>query len=112
MAQVHSDERREREAIQKARGQADREREEAERRKKYLADLLQREEEAWQSVDALIAKKQAKQYDDAVSLLVDLREMCASEGRMDEAVRRFRLLMEVHAKSRMLMNRFRKAGRC
>lgn len=70
-----------REAERKARERARREREQAEARARYLDGLAGREAETWREVEALIASKRPKEYDRAVALLVDLRDLAARSGR-------------------------------
>ncbi len=74
-AEVIAQERRRKEAELKARENARRERERAAKRKKYLESLTGKEAELWSRVDALIAMKQSKRYDEAVSLLQDLHDL-------------------------------------
>ena len=66
--------RRKNEAEQRARDKASREQEETEKRQKHLEALSGKEEILWAKVEDLIATKQPKRYDDAVSLLRDLRD--------------------------------------
>ena len=61
-------------------------------------------------LDALIATKQPKKYDEAVALLGDLRDVCARGGRQAEAATRIARLREEHTKKPSLIERFRKAG--
>jgi hypothetical protein len=65
-----------RKAAEKAdRDQARRDRELAEARTQYLDELARREPASWLEVEQLIATKRPKDYDRAVALLVDLREL-------------------------------------
>jgi len=109
-AEGRAQERRRQKAEQAAREKARREREAAEARERHLADLAKREVEAWRELDALIATKQPKKYDEAVALLADLRDVCARGGRQVEAATRLTRLRQEHAKKPSLIERFRKAG--
>ena len=93
-----------------AREKARREREAAEARERHLSALAKRETEAWRELDALIATKQPKKYDEAVALLGDLRDVCVGGGRQAEAATRIARLREEHTKKPSLIDRFRKAG--
>jgi hypothetical protein len=109
-AEGRAQERRSQKAEQAAREKARREREAAEARERHLAALAKREVEAWRELDALIATKHPKKYDEAVALLADLRDVCARGGRQVEAATRLARLREEHAKKPSLIERFRKAG--
>jgi hypothetical protein len=82
------------------------ERERAEARAKHLDDLAGREPATWREVDALIATGQPKAYDQAVTLLVDLRDLAARTGRTTEAEARILELRRLHSKKPSLMKRF------
>jgi hypothetical protein len=97
---------KERQAAEAAR----REREAAEARMLYLSDLAQREAQAWQQVDTLIATKQPGGYDQAVQLLRDLRELGVRDGRQAEVDSQLLRLNLDHAKKPSLMKRLRAAG--
>ena len=109
-AEGRAQERRRQKAEQAAREKARREREAAEARERHLAALAKREVEAWRELDALIATKQPKKYDEAVALLGDLRDVCVRGGRQVEAAARIARLREEHTKKPSLIDRFRKAG--
>ncbi|MBI3925368.1 MAG: hypothetical protein HY319_07515 [Armatimonadetes bacterium] len=109
-AEGRANERRRQEAERGAREKARRQREAAEARDCYLTSLAKREAQAWRDVDALIATKQPKKYDEAVVLLRDLRDVCVRAGRHGDAVTRIARLLEEHAKKASLIDRFRKAA--
>lgn len=104
-----AEELRRREAERLAAEQA-RLRAEAERARRKRLDLLaQREARAWQDVRELIATSQAKKYDQAVQLLVDLRDLARRDGREDEAAVRLRVLREAYRSRRALLQRLDRA---
>mgnify|MGYP001172704973 FL=1 len=109
-AEERAEERRRQKAEHAAREKARREREAADARERHLAALAKRETEAWRELDALIATKQPKKYDEAVALLGDLRDVCVRGGRQVEAAARIARLREEHTKKPSLIDRFRKAG--
>jgi hypothetical protein len=49
-------------------------------RARYLEQLAEREEATWDQVIAVIQKRQPKAYDQAIRLLVDLRDLAVSQG--------------------------------
>src|SRR5207244_1261999 len=71
-------------------------REKAKARAKALDDLARREPAAWREVDDLIATKRPNDYDRAVTLLVDLRELAERSGRRADAEERIRDLRLRH----------------
>ncbi|MHB8874024.1 MAG: hypothetical protein ACYC8T_10095 [Myxococcaceae bacterium] len=109
-AEGRAEERRRQKSEHAAREKARREREAAEARERHLVALAKREAEAWRELDALIATKQPKKYDEAVALLGDLRDVCARGGRQVEAATRIARLRREHTKKPSLIERFRKAG--
>ncbi|MGH7822520.1 MAG: hypothetical protein ACREQ9_22390 [Candidatus Binatia bacterium] len=108
-AEKAGEERRRIAAEKAARERARRERETAIAREKHLDGLVGREPAIWRRVESLIAVKQPKAYDEAVALLVDLRDLAARKGGGD-----FRLRIEAlraeHARKPTLIDRLNKAG--
>ena len=88
---------------------AKREREEAEKRKKHLESFVGKESDLWAKVEKPIAAKQPKQYDKAISVLRDLRDLADMEGRSSEFLPRMSALYREHERKTALLNRFRKA---
>jgi hypothetical protein len=95
-------EKSERGAIERARL----ERERAESRAKYLDDLARRESATWREIDVLITTKRPKDYDRAVSLLVDLRDLARRSGCIAEAEARILGLRQRHGNKPSLLKRF------
>ncbi len=107
-------EEKSRKSAEKAAGErARREREKAEARAKYLDQLAQREPATWREVEQLIATKRPNDYDRAVSLLLDLRDLADRSGRSQEAEERIRDIRHRHANKSSLLRRFeeKKLGR-
>ncbi len=109
-AEKHTEERRRIAAERAAKEKARREREEAIAREKHLAGLAEREVEAWREVEELIGMRRQKEYDQAVTLVTDLREVAAMVGKERQAEARIRQLWERHARKTTLLERLRKAG--
>jgi len=89
-AEARAEERRRRTAEREAKERRRRAREEAAARAKDLDDLSGREDDTWRQVEALIEAKRPKEYDRAVELLRDLREVGARKGQQDAADARVR----------------------
>jgi hypothetical protein len=88
-----------------ARERARREREQAEAKAQYLDELAGREPATWREVEQLIGTKRPKDYDRAVALLVDLRDLAERSGRTDEAARRTREIQKRHTNKPSLLRR-------
>ncbi len=95
-----------RKAQEKARRQAEAER----ARQKRLDELATREDAAWRQVDALIAERKPKSYDQAVALLRDLRALAARENRPESANARLHTLRQTHHAKSTFLQRMDKAG--
>jgi hypothetical protein len=109
-ARRHGEERRRKEAERQARERARREREAAVAREKYLAGLAQREPEVWARVDALIATRRPGDYDQAVQLLKDLRDLGLRSGRSTEIQAHIRQLQDQHANKPSFLRRLAQGG--
>ena len=99
-----------REAERKQAEKAQRDRESAEARTKRVAALAPREAATWDEVAALIATKLPKNYDRAVDLLVDLRDLARRVGRETDADAKVRAIRLQHATKPSLMKRFDQHG--
>ena len=102
-------EERQRVATENAeREKARREHQAAIARAKYLDALAGREGSTWRQVEKLVATKQPKKYDQAVRLLVDLRDLAARNGRADFR-RRCEEFRALHVGKPSFVERLRKA---
>ena len=68
------------------------------------------EAKLWKEVDQLIASRQPKSYERAVSLLDDLRDVAAMSGSREDFTRRMQGLVAQHNKKPSLIRRFRSAA--
>jgi hypothetical protein len=102
-------ERKKKEAERREREKARRERAEAEARKKRLESLAGKENELWATVNKLIATKQPRRYDEAVSLLQDLHDLAKLQGKGPDFKFRMGALQRENSVKSTLMKRFRKA---
>jgi hypothetical protein len=102
--------REERAAAARAARQAQAERERALAREKTLDALARDPEAAWADVSSRIRTRVPGEYDTAVALLGDLRDLARREGKDAEFGRRFGLLHQEHSRKPALIARFEKAG--
>jgi len=93
-----------------AEEKARREAEKAARREKHLDTIASRETETWLRVDDLIATKQPGRYDEAMCLLIDLRDVANRKGKIKEFMAQITLLRNQHEKKPSLLKRIEKAG--
>ena len=82
-AKTQAEERERRHAELKATERARMEREKAIARENYLADLALHEDEAWKKVEAFIEAGRRSDYEEAVKLLVDLRDVSRKKRTVD-----------------------------
>jgi hypothetical protein len=78
-------------------------------RSRYLDQLGKREEATWNQIAAHIQKRQPNEYDKAVTLLIDLRDLAVRPGRVaafQSALGKFR---QEHAAKKSLLRRMTKA---
>lgn len=109
-AERRAEERRRREAERARQARERQEQKEAAARARYLDKLAKREKETWRRIDALIATRQPGRYDEAITLLQDLRDLGRRQGRTAEIEERIRCLRDKHAGKPSLRDRFRRAG--
>ena len=93
-----------------AQARARRERQEQAARARDLAELATRVPQAWQRIDALVATKRPRDYDAAVALLADLRDVSEQSGRAVQFAKRVSQLREAHATKPSLLARLKNAG--
>jgi len=108
-AAVVAEERQKKLTAQREQEKARRERAQAEQRKKHLEALAGKESALWARVDKLIATKQPKQYDEAMSLLQDLHDLSDVQGKSSDFSSRMSALQNEHSRKTALVNRLRKA---
>ena len=102
---VRQQQKREREASERQR------REEAAvaAREQRLDELARNPVRSWNQVDELIATKRPKDYDAAVTLLLDLQALAVREGEIFEFAEQIARLRERHARKPSLIDRFDRA---
>lgn len=103
-------EREHRDAEQRNRERVRRQRSSAAARQRHLDTLAVDQPAAWQRVDKLIATKKPREYDTAVQLLVDLRDLAEHDGDTAAFQHRLAVLRAVHARKPSLLERLHLAG--
>lgn len=98
------------EAERKAKEAAQAARERAAARERHLDALAGKETGLWREVETAVGSKLPKQYDHAVQLLTDLRDLAVRAGTEAEFARRIGALREQHRKKPSLQERLDKAG--
>jgi FtsZ-interacting cell division protein YlmF len=98
------------EAERRAREQERLERERAAHRRAHLDSLAGKEDALWSRVESLIVTKQPKRYDEAVSLLADLRDLAERRTAHAEFSTKLETLCRQHAAKASLLQRIRAAG--
>lgn len=79
-------------------------------RESHLDHLAENAEQAWENIAHLIGQKQPGPYDNAVTLLKDLREVHDRAGTPEEFARRLHDLRDQHRAKSSLMRRLTNAG--
>ncbi len=98
-------------AREQAERRGKRQREEAERaRLRKLEDLAPKEPQVWEQIFALIEKKQAKAYDEAAALLLELRELARHRKQLDRFQARINQIYADYRSRPGLLSRLSQAG--
>ena len=109
-AETYAEERKRRAAEKKARALARKKRERAIARDKYIESLAGREDSIWKKVAEFIDSKQPAKYDEAVKLLVDLRDLNKKTGKEKAFKQKLKTICENHHRKVSFLNRLQKAG--
>ncbi len=78
-------------------------------RARYLDQLEKSEEEIWNRITAHIQKRQPNEYDKAVSLLIDLRDLAVRKQRISEFQSALEELRQGHAAKQSFLRRLVKS---
>jgi hypothetical protein len=109
-AETTANDREQHIAEQKAKEKVRKEKEAAIARDKYLNDLAKRENDVWEKVDPLILTKKPKDYDEAVQLLVDLRDLSKKNNTISIFKSKLMIIRENHSRKSSLIRRIDSAG--
>jgi hypothetical protein len=97
-------------ASEKARERKEKKRRKAEKaRIERLTALSKKEEQVWGEILALIEEKKAKPYDEAIKLLVEMRELGEFLGKADEFQARINQIWEKCSNRPSFLDRMRRA---
>lgn len=77
-------------------------------RARYLDQLEKREEASWNQIAAHIQKRQPNEYDKAITLLIDLRDLAVRQGRVTAFQSALGELRQEHALKESLLRRLTK----
>jgi hypothetical protein len=105
-----AEQRRLRTLAREAKQHARRARKQAAARDRHLNTLTKRQAAAWRHAETLIATRRSGDYDAAVALLKDLRDVTVRTGKSIEFAGRMRALRGVHATKPSFLARLRRAG--
>ena len=109
-AEERAEARKRREAERKAAERARKEREQAATRETYLGELVGHEDHLWRRAGELIEAKRVKEYEQAVEVLKDLRDLGVRQGQGDGFAARLRSIRERYANRPALLQRLDNAG--
>ncbi len=109
-AETYAEERRRIEAEKSAGENARREQEALVAKEKYLDGIAGRELKLWSEVEGLIATRQPKRYDQAVKLLVDLRDLAQHDSRSAGFDLKLEAIRDAHSGKPTFIDRLKKAG--
>ena len=87
-----------------------REQQRAAARQRRLDELARDPEAAWAQARKLIGTKAPARYDEAVTLVLDLRDLARREDQVGEFEQRFAILRDEHTRKPSLIARFAQAG--
>jgi hypothetical protein len=78
-------------------------------RSRYLDQLGKREEATWNQIAAHIQKRQPNEYDKAITLLIDLRDLAVHQGQVAAFQSALGKLRRTHAAKESFLRRLTKA---
>jgi hypothetical protein len=108
-AQASAERRNRRAEADRIRKEARRKAKEEAERAQYLDQLAKREAAVWNAVIACIQQRQPKQYDRAIHLLIDLRDLAIRQGHETEFRAKIEDLRVKHAAKRSFIEQLIKA---
>jgi len=73
-------------------------------------ELAQREEKIWKAIETLIGTRRPSDYDEAVTLLVDLRDLNKKKNKEEVFEHKLRGIYEKHRRKSSFVRRLIKAG--
>lgn len=107
-AETYAEDRRRKIAEQKAKERALREHTRAIAREKYLDSLAGREKKVWIKIENIINTRQPGKYDEAVKLLVDLRDLSKKMNKAKTFDEKLKKICETHIRKSTFLSRLKK----
>jgi len=104
-AEAYTKEKDRQTAEQKTKEKIRKEKEAAIAREKYLNGLAGRENEIWKKVDALILTKKPKNYDEAIGLLIDLKDLAKKNNTTSLFKSKLIAIRENHSRKSSFISR-------
>ncbi len=108
-AEAIAGERRREEDEKRKLESARREKEQADARKRHLESLAGKEKDIWDRIEKHVQACQPKQYDQAITLLEDLRDLGAMQESVEDFLSRLRALCQKHERKGALIKRIRES---
>ena len=108
-AETYAENRKRNLAEQEARKRALRARAEAIAREKYLDTLVGREKRIWVKDENLVTTRQPAKYDEAVKLLIDLRDLSKKKNTIKTYYEKLKQIREKHIRKSTFLSRLKKA---
>ena len=109
-ARTLSEEKQKRAAILAEKKKKKEEEEKAKAREQYLNDLAKRENQAWLTVEELFKSKRSVEYDQAVHLLKDLKDVSLKCNKPQKFQNQLKHLREQYRRKHSLMSRLDQAN--
>lgn len=79
-------------------------------RAKYLDSIASKQSRLWTQINSLIATTQPKRYDQAIELLIDLRDLGQREGKEKQFQHKIVALRGNNSRKSSFLKRLQKAG--
>ncbi|XCN72430.1 MAG: hypothetical protein Q3M24_19370 [Candidatus Electrothrix aestuarii] len=109
-AEAYTKEKDRKVAEQKAKEKARKEKKAAIARENYLNGLAGRENEIWEKVNALILTRNPKNYDEAVNLLIDLKDLAKKNNVTSLFKSKLMAIQEEHSRKSSFIRRIDSAN--
>lgn len=108
--ETYAEDRKRKIAEQKAKDRERKKRAQAIAREKYLDSLVGREKKIWIEIENLIDSRLPAKYDEAVKLLVDLRDLGKKTNQINIFNEKLKKITDKHIRKSSFIDRLKKAG--
>jgi len=109
-AETYAEDRKRKIAKQTAKDWKQKKRAEAIAREKYLDSLVGSEKKIWIKIENLIDTRQTAKYDEAVKLLIDLRDLGKKTNQINIFNEKLKKITDKHIRKSSFIGRLKKAG--